>query len=83
MPGLFATTSMNSLDDLNEARARKGSFVRTVVAVLWSFFGVRKAEGHDDDVARLNPVHVIIAGVAMGFLFVLSLVFLVRMVVGL
>jgi hypothetical protein len=74
---------MNSLNDLKEARARKGSVIQTVVAVLWSFFGVRKAAAHDDDVARLNPVHVIIAGVALGFLFVLSLIFLVRMVVGL
>lgn len=83
MPGLSAALLMNSLNDLKEARARKGSFLQTVGAVLWAFFGVRKAEGHDDDVARLNPMHVIIAGLVMGFLFVLSLVFLVRMVVGL
>lgn len=72
---------MNSLDDLKQAGTRKGSFFRTVSAVLWSFFGVRKASSHDADVATLNPLHVVIVGVILGIFFVLSLVFLVRMVV--
>ena len=71
---------MNSLDELRQAGSRKGSLAQTFVAVLWSFFGVRKASGHDADVARLNPMHVVIVGIALGILFVLSLVFLVRLI---
>ena len=71
---------MNSLEELRKAGSRKGSLGQTFVAVLWSFFGVRKASGHDADVARLNPMHVVIVGIALGISFVLSLVFLVQLI---
>ena len=57
---------------LRDAVARKGSFLQTMRAVAWSFFGVRKAAGYEKDVSQLNPVHVIIAGVAGAALFVLA-----------
>ncbi|GCL63607.1 DUF2970 domain-containing protein [Pseudaquabacterium pictum] len=69
-------------DDLRNAAARKGSFVQTLQAVAWSFFGVRRSADHAQDVAKLNPVHVIVAGVAGAALFVLALVLLVQWVVG-
>lgn len=40
---------------------RKGGFVATMKAVLWSFFGVRKREDYESDAANLNPLHVIVA----------------------
>nr|WP_295082026.1 DUF2970 domain-containing protein [uncultured Roseateles sp.] len=51
-------------------------------AVAWSFFGVRRGAEYEKDVARLNPVHVIIAGVIAALLFVLALVQLVQWVIG-
>jgi hypothetical protein len=69
-------------DDLRQAAQRKGSFWQTVKAVGWSFFGVRKASGYEEDVARINPVHVIVAGVLAAVLFVLGLVVLVKWVVA-
>ena len=66
---------------LREATARKGSFVGTLKAVAWSFFGVRKSKDHADDLARLNPIHLIVAGLLAGVGFVVALVFLVRWVV--
>ncbi len=69
-------------DDLRSAAARKGSFVQTMRAVAWSFFGVRRSADYAQDVAKLNPVHVIIAGVIGAALFVLALVLLVQWVVG-
>jgi hypothetical protein len=69
-------------DDLKQAAARKGSFVQTFKAVAWSFFGIRKGAEYEKDVAQLNPVHVIIAGVIGAALFVLGLVLLVDWVVG-
>ncbi len=68
-------------DDLRSAAARKGSFLQTVRAVGWSFFGVRRSSGLAQDVAKLNPVHVIIAGLIGAGLFVLALVLLVQWVV--
>ncbi len=69
-------------DDMKDAASRKGSFVQTITAVAWSFFGVRRGRDHENDIAKLNPVHVIIAGVLGAALFVLMLVLLVRWVIG-
>ena len=69
-------------DDLRNAAARKGSFIQTLRAVGWSFFGVRRSADYAQDVAKLNPVHVIIAGVIGAAMFVLALVMLVQWVVG-
>ncbi len=61
--------------------ARKMSFLQTVRAVFWSFFGVRKKSDYEQDAAQLNPVHVVIAGVIAAALFVAGLILIVRMVV--
>jgi hypothetical protein len=68
--------------DLKEAAARPSSFLQTVKAIAWAFFGVRKRADYDRDVAQLNPVHVIITGVIGAALFVLVLVLLVNWVIG-
>ena len=68
--------------DLKAAVQRKGSFVQAVKAVAWSFFGVRKRSGLEQDVEQLNPLHVVIAGVVGAALFVLALLLLVRWVIG-
>jgi hypothetical protein len=70
------------MSDLKEAAARRGSFVQTVRAVAWSFFGVRRSADYEQDVHKLNPVHVVIAGIAGAALFIAVLVVLVRWVVG-
>lgn len=61
--------------------ARKASFLQTVRAVFWSFFGVRKKSDYEQDAAQLNPVHVVIVGVIAAALFVIGLILIVRMVV--
>jgi Protein of unknown function (DUF2970) len=68
--------------DLKAAVARRGSFAQTMKAVAWSFFGVRRASDYQKDVAQLNPVHVVIAGLAGAAIFVLALVALVRWVIA-
>ncbi len=69
-------------DDIRELSQRKLSFLQTVKAVLWGFFGVRRGAGYQDDIARLNPVHLIIAGILGAILFVLLLILLVRIAVS-
>jgi hypothetical protein len=59
----------------------KASFGQTMVAVFWSFFGVRKRSDYERDAARLNPVHVIIAGVLGAAIFVVVLILIVHSVV--
>lgn len=70
------------MDDLKQATQRKMSFVATAKAVLWSFFGVRKKSGFEEDTQKLNPLHVVIAGVIAAVLFVLTLLTLVKIVVA-
>jgi hypothetical protein len=67
---------------LEEAAGRRGSLAQTFRAVAWSFFGVRRSADHAQDMQRLNPVHVVLAGIVSAALFVLALVLLVRWVVG-
>ena len=70
------------MSDFRNAVARKGSFAQAARAVAWSFFGVRKSVEHEKDIASLNPLHVIVAGVVGAAGFILLLVLLVRWVVG-
>jgi hypothetical protein len=56
------------------------SAFETLKAVLAGMLGVRRKTDHES--ASLNPVHVIIAGVVVAVLFVLTLVTIVRFVVG-
>jgi len=61
---------------------RKCSFVRTMKAVAWSFFGVRKGTDYEKDVSQLNPVHVVIAAVIGVALFIAFLLLLVNWVLA-
>ena len=69
-------------DGLRQAVQRKGSFVQTMKAVAWSFFGVRKGSEYEKDVSQLNPVHVIIAGVLGAVMLVAALLLLVNWVLA-
>jgi len=61
---------------------RRGSFLGTVRAVLWGFLGVRRNADYQDDIAKLNPLHLIAVGLGMAALFVLGLILLVNWVAG-
>ena len=67
---------------LKEAVGRKGSFLQTMRAVGWSFFGVRKSAEYEKDVNQLNPVHVVIAAVIGVGLFIAALLILVNWVLA-
>ena len=61
---------------------RRGSLVGTVKAVLWGFLGVRRNADYQQDIARLNPIHIVVVGLVMAMLFVLALILLVNWVVA-
>lgn len=74
---------MRSPDDRSPSPLkRRARFSETMRAVAWSFFGIRRGADYERDVQRLNPLHVVIAGVVGAALFVLVLVLLVRWVIG-
>lgn len=59
---------------------RRASFGQTASAVLWSFFGVRKRADYEQDARTLNPVHVIIMGIAGAAVFIGILLALIKFV---
>jgi hypothetical protein len=69
--------------DIRELSQRKLNFFQTLKAVLWGLFGVRKGKGYQQDIANLNPVHLIIAGLLATLIFVLALIFIARTLVSL
>ena len=61
---------------------RKGSLWRTVKAVAWGFFGVRKNSDYQEDIAKLTPLHIIAVGFVAVVVFVVGLILLVKFVVA-
>jgi hypothetical protein len=61
---------------------RQMSFFRAVQAVLWSFIGIRKNSAGQEDMAKLNPFHVLVVGISLALIFVVGLIALVNWVVA-
>ena len=68
--------------DVTAVHQHKGSLLRTVKAVLWSFVGLRARSEYEKDVQQLNPVHIIIVALVGVVIFVGSLVVLATVVAG-
>ena len=67
---------------MNEQRSeRDGSFFQAAKTIFWAFFGVRRRQHGESDVAKLKPVQIVMAGILGGAVFVLVLVVVVRFVV--
>jgi len=66
------------VDDIRSLAQRKLNFFQTLKAVFWGFFGVRKSKGYQEDIANLNLLHLILAGVIATVLFVLGLIAVAR-----
>jgi hypothetical protein len=66
----------------NKPVVPQGSFWRTVKVVSWSFLGIRKHSASQEDVAKLNPFHIIAVGIVAVLFFVASLIALVNWVVA-
>jgi hypothetical protein len=67
---------------LGHAVRRKASLWRTLQAVAWSFFGVRKSRDLQRDLAELNPIHLIVAGIVLAAAFVGVLIALVKWIIA-
>ncbi|WP_082521808.1 DUF2970 domain-containing protein [Ramlibacter sp. Leaf400] len=56
------------------------SVLRTFRAVAWSFLGIRRRSGLEEDMQRLNPLHVVAVALVAVALFVGGLIALVNWV---
>jgi len=55
---------------------------RSIVAVSWSFIGIRKNSEFQEDLSHITPLHVLGVGLVAGLLFVAGLMVLVNLVVA-
>ena len=62
--------------------SQSASFLATMKAVFWSFFGVRKRKDYEHDAANLNPVYVIVGGLVGVLVFIGILMLVVRLAVA-
>ena len=60
----------------------RAGFLATLRAVLWSFIGIRRRHDYEHDARSLDPRAVVVAGLLAGLVFVLTIVAVVRLVVG-
>jgi amino acid transporter len=60
----------------------KGSLLRSVKAVAWSFLGIRKSSDFQEDIEKITPLQVLGVGLVAGLLFVIGLIVLVNLVVA-
>ena len=58
----------------------KASFLRSVKLVAWSFLGIRSSKGYRDDLAKVNPLHVVLVGLVGAVLLVVGLISLAKWV---
>ena len=70
----------NSTPKSGEPRPAPG-FLRVVLAVFWSFFGVRKGRDLLADASSIKPQHFIVAGLIGAALVIFSLLLLVRLII--
>lgn len=61
---------------------RRYSFLQTMKAVAWGMLGIRKGKGHKEDFSRLNPLHLILAGLLATAVFVVALIAAAQWFIG-
>lgn len=62
--------------------AARPPLLRSLKTVAWSFIGIRSRVGFEEDAAKVNPLHVLLAGVISVLFLVVSLIGLATWVVG-
>jgi Protein of unknown function (DUF2970) len=68
--------------DVAVVAAAAPSLARSIKMVAWSFLGIRSQSGLKDDMARVNPLHVVVVGLLGALVFVVGLIAMVKWVVA-
>lgn len=67
---------------MTEQKPKHASFLYSLKAVLWSFFGLRRKSDFDQDEVKLNLAYVIIAALLGAAGFIALLITIVKLVVA-
>jgi hypothetical protein len=55
---------------------------RSVKLVAWSFLGIRSKSGYQEDLSKVNPMHVLVVALVGVLLLIVGLISLVNWVVA-
>ncbi len=69
-------------EDFRQASRRRLSFWQTLKAIAWGALGLRRGQGHQDDMSRINPVVLILAALVATFVFIIALIAIARYLVS-
>jgi hypothetical protein len=72
---------MMAAPEVHHGEARP-SLLRSIKAVAWSFVGIRSSKGQRDDLAKVNPLHIVLVGLVGAVLLVVGLISLAKWVVA-
>jgi len=63
-------------------KAAKVSLLHSLKFVAWSFIGIRSKKGYQEDLTKVNPIHLVAVGLITALLIVVGLIGLVNWVVA-
>jgi hypothetical protein len=67
---------------MHQTKKPKSSFWRSIKVVAWSFVGIRSSAGYRDDLAKVNPLHIVLVGIVAALVLVVALINVAKWVVG-
>jgi hypothetical protein len=70
------------MDTESPAKNSQVSIWSSLKFVAWSMVGIRSRKGYQDDLARVNPIHLVVVGLVSVLLMVVGLIGLVHWVVA-
>jgi len=63
-------------------KQENASTLQAIKAVLWSFIGVRGQKDYENDIAKIKPKQIIIAGIIGALLFIATVLTLVNLAIS-
>ncbi len=62
-------------------KQESASTFQVIKAVMWSMIGVRGQKGYENDIAKIKPKQIIIAGIIGALLFILTVLTFVNLAI--
>lgn len=67
---------------VEQTQPPRASAWHSIKLVAWSFLGIRSRSGYQEDLARVNPLHVVLVGIVGVLFLIVGLISLVNWVVA-
>jgi hypothetical protein len=68
--------------DAPQDKTTSVSLLQSLKFVAWSFVGIRSKKGYQEDLSKVNPIHLVMVGLVSALVIVIGLIGLVNWVVA-